>query len=329
MKGIVFAKYGPPDVLQFQEVARPVLKDNDVLVKVHAAALNAADWHLVRGEPFPVRMMLGGLQKPKPTILGEDMAGRVEAVGKKVTLFRPGDAVFGDLSNCGRGAFAEYVAVPESALVAKPANITFEDAAAAPMAAVTALQGLRNIGKIRAGQKALVNGASGGVGSFAVQIARALGAEVTAVTSTRKLDALRALGADHVIDYTREDFTRNGERYDLILAANGNRSISDYQRALSPNGIYVMAGGATSQLMQAMLLGPVMSMIGKKKMRSLMAKPNTADLAFVAGLLEAGKVKPVIDRRYPLNAVPEGLAYLEQGHAAGKVVINVLAEPLV
>ena len=228
MKAIVFAKYGPPDVLQFQEVARPVLKDNDVLIKVHAAALNAADWHLVRGEPFPVRMMLGGLQKPKPSILGEDMAGRVESVGNAVTLFRPGDAVFGDLSNCGRGAFAEYVAVPESALVAKPAKITFEAAAATPMAAVTALQGLRNIGKIQAGQKVLVNGASGGVGSFAVQIAKALGAEVTAVASTRKLDGLWALGADHVIDYTREDFTRNGQRYDLILAANGDRSISDY-----------------------------------------------------------------------------------------------------
>lgn len=326
MKAIVFAKYGPPEVLEFQEVDQPVLKDNDVLVKVHAAALNAADWHLVRGEPFPVRMILGGLQKPKPMILGADMAGRVESVGNAVTLFRPGDAVFGDLSDCGRGAFAEYVAAPESALVARPANITFEDAAAAPMAAVTALQGLRNIGKIRAGQKVLVNGASGGVGSFAVQIAKALGAEVTAVSSTRKLDALRALGADHVIDYTREDFTRNGEQYDLILAANGNRSISDYQRALSPNGVYVMAGGANAQMMQALLLGPLMSMTGGRKMRSLMAKPNTADLAFVAGLLEAGKVKPVIDRRYPLNAVPEALAYVEQGHAAGKVVINVLAD---
>jgi NADPH:quinone reductase-like Zn-dependent oxidoreductase len=292
-------------------------------VKVHAAALNAADWHLVRGEPFPVRMILGGLQKPKPSILGEDMAGRVESVGKNVTLFRPGDDVFADLSDCGRGAFAEYVAVPENALVAKPANITFEAAAATPMAAVTALQGLRNVGKIQAGQKVLINGASGGVGGFAVQIARALGAEVTAVASTRKLDALRALGADHVIDYTREDFTRNGQRYDLILAANGNRSILDYQRALSPNGVYVMAGGANTQMMQALLLGPVLSMTGRRKMRSLMAKPNTADLAFVAGLLEAGKVKPVIDRRYPLSAVPEALAYLEQGHAAGKVVITV------
>ncbi len=326
MKAIVFAKYGPPDVLQLQDMERPALKDNDVLVKVHAAALNAADWHLVRGEPFPVRMMLGGLQKPKPMILGADMAGRVEFVGKNVTLFRPGDDVFGDLSDCGRGAFAEYVAVPESALVAKPANITFEAAAATPMASVTALQGLRNIGKIQAGQKVLVNGASGGVGSFAVQIAKALGAEVTGVSSTRKLDALRALGVDHVIDYTQQDFTRNGQQYDLILAANGNRSISDYQRALSPNGVYVMTGGANAQLMQAMLLGPVISMTGKKKMRSLMAKPNTADLAFVAGLLEAGKVKPVIDIRYPLNAVPEALAYVEQGHAAGKVVINVQAD---
>jgi len=326
LKAILFAKYGPPDVLQLQEVERPVLKDNDVLVKVHAAALNAADWHLVRGEPFPVRIILGGLQKPKPMILGADMAGRVEAVGKNVTLLRPGDDVFGDLSDCGRGAFAEYVAVPESALVAKPANITYAAAAATPMAAVTALQGLRNIGKIQAGQKVLINGASGGVGTFAVQIAKALGAEVTGVASTRKLDMLRALGADHVIDYTREDFTRNGQQYDLILAANGDRSISDYQRALSPSGVYVMAGGATSQIMQAMLLGPVISMTGKKKMSSLMAKPNTKDLAFVAGLLEAGKVRPVIDKSYPLSAVAEALAYLEQGHAAGKVVIEVQAD---
>jgi NADPH:quinone reductase-like Zn-dependent oxidoreductase len=267
--------------------------------------------------------LYSGPLKPKFNILGADIAGQVEAVGKTVTQFRPGDEVFGDISACSWGGFAEYVCSRENALALKPANISFEEAAAVPMAAVTALQGLRDKGKIQPGQKVLINGASGGVGTFAVQIAKYFGAEVTAVCSTRNLETARSMGADHVIDYTREDFTRNGQSYDLIFAANGNRSISDYRRALSPKGTYVMSGGSTAQLSEAMLQGPWISMTGNKKMGNSLAKPNHADLAFVKELLESGKVIPVIDRSYPLSDVPDALRYLEGGHARGKVVITV------
>ena len=322
MKAIVYTKYGAPDVLELKEVEKPTPRDDEVLVKLHAVSANAADLHLLRGDPFLLRLV-SGLLKPKNTILGADIAGRVEAVGKNVKEFQPGDEVFGDISACGWGGFAEYVCARENALVLKPACLTFEQAAAVPMAAVTALQGLRHKRQIQPGQKVLINGASGGVGTFAVQIAKSFGAEVTAVCSTRNVAMARSLGADHVIDYTQEDFTQNGQRYDLILAVNGYQSISDYQRALSPAGMYVMSGGSGAQMSQAMLLGPWISMTGSKKMGNLLAKPNQKDLVFVKELLEAGKVVPVIDRRYTLSEVPEAIRYLEAGHAQGKVVITL------
>ncbi len=323
MKAIVYHEYGSPDVLKLEEVEKPTPKEDEILIKVHAASANAADWHLLRADPFLVRLMGFGLLKPKNKILGADVAGRVEAVGRNVKQFQPSDEVFGDLSGCGFGAFAEYVSVPENALVLKPANISFEEAAAVPLAAVTALQGLRDKGQIQPGQKVLINGASGGVGTFAVQIAKSFGAEVTAVCSTRNLDMARSIGADQVIDYTQEDFTQNGQRYDLILAANGYHPLSAYKRTLSPKGIYVMAGGSTAQIFQALLLGPWMSMTGSKKMGALSAKPNQKDLVFMKELLEAGKVVPVIERRYPLSEVAEAIRYLEEGHARGKVIITV------
>lgn len=318
MKAIVYHNYGSPDVVKLEEVEKPAPQDNEVLVKVHAASVNAADWHIMRGKPFLVRLMGFGLLKPKHKILGSDIAGRVEAVGRNVKQFQPGDEVFGSI----RGGFAEYVCAREDALVLKPANISFEEAAAVPIAAVTALQGLRDKGQIQPGQKVLINGASGGVGTFAVQIAKAFGAEVTAVCSTRNVDQARSIGADQVIDYTREDFTQKGQRYDLILAMNGYHSISDYKRALRPKGTYVMTGGSMAQLSQALLLGPWISMTGSKKMGNLAAKVNQKDLVFMKDLLEAGKVVPVIERRYPLSQAAEALRYLEEGHARGKVVIS-------
>jgi len=319
MKAIVYQKYGSPDVLKLEEVEKPTPKDDEVLIKVHAASANAGDWHLLRGKPFLIRLMGYGLLKPKYKILGSDIAGRVEAVGRNVKQFQPGDEIFG----CGLGAFAEYVCVPENALALKPASMTFEEVAAVPVAAVTALQGLRDKGQIQPGQKVLINGASGGVGTFAVQIAKSFGAEVTGVCSTSKLDMVRSIGADQVIDYTQEDFTKNEQRYDLILAANGYHSILDYKRALSPKGIYVMTGGPMAQFFQAVFLGPWISMTGNKKMGFLTAKPNRKDLVFIKELLEAGKVVPVIDRRYTLSEVAEAIRYLEEGHARGKVVITV------
>ena len=323
MKAIVHAKYGPPDVLELRDVEKPTPKEDELLVKVHAASVNAGDWHMVRGEPFFMRLMGVGLLKPKNTIPGSDVAGRVQAVGKYVKQFQPDNEVFGDLFECGCGAFAEYVCARENTLALKPANISYEEAAAVPVAALTALQGLRDKGHIQSGQKVLINGASGGVGTFAVQIAKSFGAEVTGVCSTRNLDMVRSIGADHVIDYTNEDFTKNGQRYDLILAANGYHPISDYKRALSPKGTYVTTGGSMAQLFQAMILGPWISMTGSKKMCNLLSKPNQEDLVFMKELLEAGKVKPVIDRRYKLREAVEALRYLEEGHASGKVVITV------
>jgi NADPH:quinone reductase-like Zn-dependent oxidoreductase len=321
MKAIVYTRYGSPDVLQFKEVEKPTPREDEVLIKVHAASLNAADWHYLRGTPFLFRLDTG-FPKPKNPFLGADLAGRVETVGRNVTQFRPGDEVFGDLSESGRGTFAEYVCASENALAPKPTNISYEEAAAVPMAAVVALQGLRK-GKIQSGQKVLINGASGGVGMFAVQIAKSFGAEVTAVCSTRNLKMVRSIGADHVVDYTQEDFIQNGQRYDLILAVNGYRSISDYKRALIPTGRYVMSGGTTAQMFEAMLLGPWMSRKGSQKMGNLGAKPNQKDLIFVKELLETGKVVPIIDRCYPLREVADAMRYLEQGHAQGKIVLTV------
>jgi NADPH:quinone reductase-like Zn-dependent oxidoreductase len=326
MKAIVYTEYGPPDVLNLQEVQKPVPKDDEVLVKVHAASANAADWHLMRADPFLVRLMGFGLLKPKKGLLGADIAGRVEAVGGDVTQFQPGDEVFGDLSGSGFGAFAEYVCATVDALASKPANVSFEEAAAVPLAAVTALQGLRYKGHVHPGQKVLINGASGGVGTFAVQIAKTFGTEVTGVCSTSKMDMVRSIGADHVIDYTREDFTRIGQQYDRILAANGYHPISDYKRALSPEGTYVMTGGSGAQMLQAMTLGPIMSITGSKKLGYVSMKQNKEDLVSVKELLESGKITPVIDRTYPLSEIPEAIRYLEEGHAKGKVVITVSGE---
>jgi NADPH:quinone reductase-like Zn-dependent oxidoreductase len=322
MKAIVYEKYGPPDVLQLKEVEKPVPKENEVLVKVQASSVTYSNSAFVTGKPFIVRLMGSGLLKPKNKILGSDIAGRVETVGVNVRQFRPGDEVFGDLSECGRGGFAEYVAVPENALVLKPANLTFEEAAAVPEAAVVALQGLRDKGQIQPGQKVLIYGASGGIGTFAVQIAKSFGAEVTGVCSTRNLDLVRSIGADHVIDYTQEDFTQNGQQYDLILATAGYRSLFDYARALSPGGIYVVTGGSMAQVFQPMYLGPFISMTGGKKMGNLAMRPSQKDLVFVAQLIEAGKVKPVIDRCYPFSEVAEALRYYGKGHSRGKVVIT-------
>ncbi len=324
MRAIVYHTYGSPDVLKLEEAEKPVPQDDEVLVKVHAASVNAGDWaHLLRAKPFMMRFMGYGLLKPKHTILGSDFAGRVEGVGRNVTQFQPGDEVFGNTARYGFGCFAEYVAVPENALVLKPTNISFEEAAAVPQAAVTALQGLRDTGHIQKGQQVLIQGAGGGVGMFAVQIAKAFGAEVTAVCSTRNLDRVRSIGADHVIDYTQEDFTRNGQQYDLILAVNGYHPISAYRRALRPRGVYITTGGSDAQMFQAMLLGPWISMTGRKKMGGSAHKPNPKDLAFMRELLEVGKVTPVIDRRFPLRDVADAIRYLEAGHAQGKVVITV------
>jgi NADPH:quinone reductase-like Zn-dependent oxidoreductase len=320
MQAIVCTKYGPPDVLQLEEVEKPTPLDDEVLIKVQAASLNAYDWHLLKADVFLVRLMGGGLLKPKNKIPGADIAGRVEAVGRNVTQFKPGDDVFGDI---GHGGFAEYACARENRLVSKPDNLSFEEAAAVPMAALTALQGLRDKGRIQPGQRVLINGASGGVGTFAVQIAKSFGAEVTAVCSTRKMEMARSIGADRVIDYTKEDLTKNGTHYDLIFAANGYHPILDYRRALAPKGIYVMAGGTMAQMFQAMLLGPWISMIGSKKMGGVTAKVSQKDLVFIKELLEAGKVRPVIDRRYPLSEAAEALRYLGEKHARGKVVITL------
>jgi len=323
LKAIVYVRYGQPDVLQLKELEKPLPDPDQVLVKVYAASINYGDWGLLRGKPFFLRLVDGGLLSPKKQVLGSDIAGRVEAIGRKVKQFQPGDDVFGDLSGCGRGGFAEYVSVPEKVLALKPNNLSYAESAAVPMAGVTALQGLRDIGKIQPGNKVLINGASGGVGSFAVQIAKSFGAEVTAVCSTQNLGVARSIGADHVIDYTKEDFTKNDQAYDLILSANGYHPISDYRRALSPGGIYVCSGGSLAQIFQAMILGPRMSKAGGKKLTNLSQKSNQPDLVFMKELLESGKVVPVIDQLFPLSEVPEALWYFGEGHAQGKVVITI------
>jgi NADPH:quinone reductase-like Zn-dependent oxidoreductase len=322
MKAIVYKKYGSPDVLEVTEVEKPVPNNNQVLVKVHAASVNFGNLVLLKGEPFLARFAFG-LLKPKYSIPGGDMAGTVEAVGKDVTQFQPGDEVFGDLSSSGWGAFAQYVAVPEIALALKPDNLSFEEAAAAPMAGVTALQGLRDKGKIQPGQKVLINGASGGVGTFAVQIAKAWGAEVTGVCSTRNLDILQSLGADHIIDYTKEKFTENKNTYDLILGVNGHQPLLDYKRALRPNGIFIHVGGSVSQMFQAMTAGAWISKTSSKKMGTFLQRANQKDLVIMKELMESGKVKPVIDRQYTLSEVSDAFKYFEGGHAQGKVVITV------
>ncbi|WP_413299958.1 NAD(P)-dependent alcohol dehydrogenase [Bacillus sp. 1P10SD] len=322
MKAVVSHKYGPPEVLQLTEIDKPVPKDNQVLVKIHAASLNYGNLVLLKGEPFLARFAFG-LTKPKYRIPGGDIAGRVEAVGRDVKQFQAGDEVFGDLSGCGWGGFAEYVAIPESALALKPANLSFEESAAVPMAGVTALQGLRDKGEIQSGQKVLINGASGGVGTFAVQIAKAFGAEVTGVCSTRNIDILRSIGADDAIDYTKDDFTKKTKNYDLIVGVNGHHSMSAYKKVLKSNGRFVHVGGSGSQMFQAMALGPWISLTEKKKMGTFLQRANQKDLIYLKELIEDGKVKPVIDQCFKLSDVKEAFEYFAEGHSQGKVVITM------
>jgi len=324
MKAIICTKYGSPDVLQLQEVERPTPKDDEVLIRVQAASINSRDLRMLRAKPFLIRLMPGGFLRPKNKILGADVAGRVETIGNNVKRFKPGDEVFGYLpSATGRGTFAEYVCANENAIALKPSNLTFEQAAAVPLAALTALQGLRDNGNIQSGQKVLINGSSGGVGTFAVQIAKAFGAEVTAVCSTKNLEMGRSIGADHVIDYTREDFTRNGQRYNLILAANGYHPISDYLRVLSPEGTYVVAGGSMLQLFQAARQGQRTSKTGSQKIYVVSLEQNQKNLIFMKELLESGKVVPVIDGCYPLSKTAEAFQYYEKVHPRGKVAITI------
>ncbi len=322
MQAMTYRAYGAPDVLQSTTVAMPVPEASEVLVQVHAASLNQADLYLLRGEPLVARLF-SGLRRPKHPILGADIAGRVVAIGSGVKTFQPGDAVYGDLSATGRGGFAEFVCAREEALAPKPASLSYGQAAAVPMAAVTALQGLRAAGPVAAGERVLVHGASGGVGTFAVQLARAMGAQVTAVCSARHLEQARTFGAEHVIDYAQEDFTRDGRRYDLILVVNGRRSLAEYRRALSPRGRLVVAGGDVGTILQATLLGPVLSLIHRVTVRSLAARPSRDDLRFVGQLLDSGVVVPAIDRCYPLRELPEAMRYLANGHAAGKIIITM------
>src|SRR5215208_5637367 len=310
MKAIVYTRYGPPEVLQLKEVAKPTPKDDEVLIKVQAVSVNRSDWEGLRGKPLYAR--LGGLLRPRQQRLGSDIAGRVEMAGRNIRRFQPGDEVFGDIMP-RLGGFAEYVRARESALTLKPASMTFEDAAAIPQAAVIALQGIRDKGQVQPGQKVLINGAGGGTGTFAVQLAKLYGAEVTGVDNTGKLDFMRSLGADHVIDHTREDFTKNGEQYDLILDIVAHRSVFAYKRALRSNGRYFLAGGSVATMLQILFLGPWISMIGSKKIRILAVKPSLEDMVHVTELYEAGKVTPLIDKTYSLSEVPEAIGYVGDG----------------
>ena len=324
MKAMVYTEYGSPDVLNLKEIDKPVPKNDEVLIKVRAAALNAGDWHLLRGDPFLIRIMGFGFFKPKNQILGSDVAGIVEAVGSNAKQFKPGDEVFGDLSGSGFGGFAEYVAAPEKAFNFKSSNMPFDKMAAVPISGLTALQGLRDKGQIQPGKRVLINGASGGVGTFAVQLAKSFGAEVTAVCSTKNLEMVRSLGADKVIDYTKEDFTKSGERYDIILAVSGNYSMGDYKRSLKPGGIYVGIGGSMSQMFRAMLYGPWINMSGNKKITTLIQKQSQSDLAYLKKLIDEGKLDPVIERSYNLSELPDAIRYVEAGHAGGKVIIQMI-----
>jgi len=323
VKAIVYTRYGAPDaVLQLKEIARPTPQDNEVLIKVRAASVNAADWHLIRGKPLLIRPMFGGFRKPTKTQPGADVAGVVEAVGKDVKALRVGDEVFGDLAGIW-GAFAEYACAPENRLLLKPANLSFEEAAAVPLAGVTALLGLRDKGHLQAGQKVLINGASGGVGIYAVQIAKAFGAEVTAVCSTRKMDMVRAIGADYVLDHTKMDFRKNGQRYDLIFDIAARRPFWAYRGSLNPGGIYLVVGGEMPSIFQMMIFGKLFSRAGGKSYDFVSSAPDVEKLAVLKTLLEEGKIRSVIDKCYPLSQTAEAIRYLEQGHVQGKTVISL------
>ena len=321
MKAVVYYQYGSPDGMKLAEVEKPAPDENQVLIKVHAVSVNGADWEGLVGKPLYARM--GGLRKPSAHILGSDVAGRVEAVGKNIQHFQPGDEVFGETMRYHDG-FAEYVCVPEKALAHKPASMTFEEASAIPQAGVIALQGIRDKGQVQPGQSVLINGAGGSAGTFAVQLAKLYGAEVTGVDNTGKLDFMRSLGADHVIDYTRQDFTKTGKQYDLILDVTAHRSVFAIQRALKPGGRYFVVGGSVGVMFQILLLGPWIRRTTGKHIRILAVVPNREDLEFVTELCESGKIAPVIDRRYPLSEVPEALRYVGEGRAKGKVVITVV-----
>ncbi|MFS0671645.1 NAD(P)-dependent alcohol dehydrogenase [Ornithinibacillus sp. 179-J 7C1 HS] len=322
MKAIISKKYGSPETLELKEIARPGLKENEVLVKVHAASINYGNIVLLRGKPYVARLAFG-ITKPKFLIPGGDMAGIVEAIGEKVTEFRIGDEVYGDLSGSGWGTFAEYVAVSDQAIAHKPSNLSFEEAAAVPMAATTALQAIRDKGRIGTGQKVLIQGASGGVGTFAMQIAKAYGAEVTAVVSTRNVEIAKDIGVDHIIDYKKDNLANLNQLYDVIVGVNGSQTISTYKHILKPNGIFVHVGGSSSQMYKTMFIGSWVSLFGKKKFVNFMQKPSKKDLVFLKEIIEAGKVKPVIDSSYPLCEVSKALKYFEEGHSRGKVVITI------
>lgn len=325
MKAIICPRYGSPDVLQLQEVEKPSPREDEVLIQIHAASLNSRDLRMLRANPIFMRLMPGGLFCPKNKILGADVAGRVEGVGRNVKQFKPGDEVFGYLpSSTGKGTFAEFVCANETLVAYKPADLTYAQAAAVPLAAMTALQGLRDSGNICLGQKVLINGASGGVGTFAVQIAKAFGAEVTAVCSSWNLEMARSLGADHVIDYEVEDFTQSGQQYDLILAVNGYHPISDYLRALKPEGTLSISGGSLVTLFQAARMAKRVSKGGGQKICVISLKQNQEDLIFIKELLESGKIKPIIDACYPLNRIADAFRYCEQEHPRGKVVISMV-----
>jgi len=324
MKAIVHPEYGSPDVLRLEVVDKPVVRDDDVLVHVHAASVCKGDVHILTGTPYLLRLMGYGLLRPKHRIVGQNVAGRVEVVGKNVTAFQPGDEVYGQVSH---GGFAEYVCAPEDTLAPKPTNLTFEQAAAVPDSAMTALQGLRDIGHLQPGQKVLINGASGGVGTFAVQIAKSLGAQITAVCSTRHVDKVRSIGADDVVDYTQDDFTKRGQRYDVMFDLVGNRSLSDCKSILNPKGVYVACAGEPG----GNWIGPIVWLLGvalagavaTQKMTTFIVKPNKDDLIFLKELIEAGKVTPVIERRHTLDELPDALRHVAEGHAQGKTVISV------
>ncbi|MFF2365165.1 NAD(P)-dependent alcohol dehydrogenase [Streptomyces sp. NPDC058122] len=324
MKAIAHDRYGSPDVLELREVDMPTVADHEVLVRVHAASVNARDWHLMRGDPYLARLALG-LSGPKTKIRGTDFAGRVEAVGKAVRRFRPGDEVFGEVD----GAFAEYVCARDDVLEPKPAALSFEQAAALPLAGNTALMGLRDLGQVASGHEVLINGASGGVGTFAVQIAKAFGAEVTGVCSARNAELVRSLGADHVVDYAREDFTRNGRRYDVVFDLVGNHSLAEFRRALKPTGTLVLSGGGVFEggsvvgPMALLIKGQVMSRFARHRLLVLTATPSRENLATLRELADSKKLTPVIDRTYPLSEAPEAIRYLEGEHARSKVVITV------
>jgi len=320
MKAIIYTKYGGPDNLRLEEIKKPTPGDKEVLIKVHAVSINDWDWGLLHGDP--INRMMYGLRKPKRQILGSDVAGRIEAVGKNVKKFKEGDDVFGDLSGKW-GGFAEYVCANENALALKSPAMSFEQAAAIPQAAMLAVQGLMDKAKIKQGQKILLNGAGGGVGTFAIQIAKQYGAEITAVDSEQKLDMLRLLGADHVIDYRKEDFTKNGKQYDIILDVKTNRSLFDIARALKPGGIYATVGGSMGKLLQALFVAPWINMTRKKKIAIVVLKPNK-DLVYMNELFESGKVRPVIDGHYILDDAPEAMKFYGSAAHKGKVVISVV-----